>query len=136
MRQRLTHDPFAGDCAHVVYVDQLVDLRDVGMCQRNELAYVVVESGEAERIARRRRGEDTERDVAPDCCIARFPDFTEAALADGGFQLIRAKPAVRTKPHIDRPSQLARASLELEAQTQSGAGLKAAGLDFERAGAG
>ena len=109
LRQRLTDNPFAGERAQTVSVDQLVDPRDVGMSQRNELADVVVEPGEAERIAWRRRGEDAERDESAAGYVARFPDFTESAFADSGFQFIRAKPAVRTKPHIDRPVARARA---------------------------
>ena len=99
--QRLAIDPFARQGAHALTVNQFVDLRDVGMSQRHELADVGVESGEPERISRRWSGQNTKRNETAARGVVRFPDFAESAFAYGGFELVRTKPAVRTKLHID-----------------------------------
>src|SRR5688572_23915188 len=94
----------------------------------DDLADVVFEAREAERITRRWRGQDAQRDKPAARGVVRFPDFSKSAFPDGGFELIRAKPDVRTKPHMNQlPGS--RASRWLEAQPQPAAGLESASLD-------
>jgi len=71
------------------------------MSQRHEPADVVVESSEPERISERWSRQNAKRNETAARGVVRFPDFAESAFTYGGFELVRTKPAVRTKLHID-----------------------------------
>lgn len=124
----------AGQRAYGAGVDQLVDSRDIGMPKVDDLPDVFFEARETEGIAGRWCRQDAQRDEAPVPGVVCCPDVSQSALTDCGLELIRAKPDVRAKPHMIQPAG-SRASRVLEAQTQPAAGLEAAGLDLERAGA-
>ena len=94
-RQILAFDQFHHECASEVSGDRTflepVDLSDVRMIQRCEGGRFPLKTGEAIGIARKRVGEDLERDVASQLQIARAVDFAHAAGAERCDDVVRAE---------------------------------------------
>ena len=85
--------------ANAVSFLEAVDRADVGMVQRREHPRFALEARESIGMARERRRQNLDRDIAPELRVVRTVHFAHAARAE---QRVQAIPADRLAGHVRR----------------------------------
>src|SRR5262249_27417524 len=88
----------------VVGLFQAVDVGDVRVIQRGESLGFALEAGHPVHVRRKRLGQELDRDVPVEACVARLVHFAHPACSERAENLVSAEPRAWTQRHGQRPS--------------------------------
>ena len=89
--ERRPLDELQDERVRLTAVLETINRRDVGMVERGQHLRLALEACDTIGIERERVGDDLQRDVTTEFCIARAIDLAHAARAEGGDDLVRAE---------------------------------------------
>jgi hypothetical protein len=97
--QRVTFDQLEDKKARAAGLFETIDSRNVGMVERRQHPGLSFEANQALRISGKLRRQRLDRHFAPQPGVERPPNFSHAALSQGGENLVSSKLTANLDDH-------------------------------------